>query len=428
LVKKSLRAQPVRFSTAENQKLRRLPTFLHCRVHRNGKAASRGTGLCSRSLDGLISQQQVGPEFPELLSLTRLKSLITVEDFEAEMQKRVTKEAFEYVSGGAGGGLTLLENRAAFDRLRILPRALIDATYISTKTELFGRMHEFPILLAPAGYNMLMHPRGELEAVEGANLGEATMCAANFSNFTIEEISAAASRPPWFQLYVQTDRGFTKELVARALTAGCEAICVTVDVPVNGPRDRELHAGFRLPPGVQRANLRGLGEAISAAAHRPAGRNIYSATHGADATWKDIEWLRSIIPVKLLLKGVLHPEDAALSADAGCDGLIVSNHGGRSLDTVPATIDALPAIAARLNGRIPLLLDGGVRRGIDVFKALALGAGAVLIGRPYLWGLAAGGAPGVSRVLEILRTELEMTMGLAGCTTVSEITGRFILP
>jgi hypothetical protein len=179
-------------------------------------------------LDGLISQQQVGPEFPELLSLTRLKSLITVEDFEAEMQKRVTKEAFEYVSGGAGGGLTLLENRAAFDRLRILPRALIDATYISTKTELFGRMHEFPILLAPAGYNMLMHPRGELEAVEGANLGEATMCAANFSNFTIEEISAAASRPPWFQLYVQTDRGFTKELVARALTAGCEAICVTV--------------------------------------------------------------------------------------------------------------------------------------------------------------------------------------------------------
>jgi 4-hydroxymandelate oxidase len=170
-----------------------------------------------------------------------------------------------------------------------------------------------------------------------------------------------------------------------------------------------------------------LGEAISAAAHRPAGRNIYSATHGADATWKDLEWLRSIVPVKLLLKGVLHPEDAALSAEAGCDGLIVSNHGGRSLDTVPATIDALPAIAARVEGRIPLLLDGGIRRGIDVFKALASGASAVLIGRPYLWGLAAGGAPGVSRVIEILRTELEMTMGLAGCTRLSEITSRFLL-
>jgi 4-hydroxymandelate oxidase len=364
---------------------------------------------------------------PGLLSIAQLKSIITVEDFEAEMQKRVTHQAFEYVSGGAGAGVTLSQNRAAFDRIRILPRALVDATDIDTRTELFGRTHEFPILLAPAGYNMLMHPRGELEAAEGANLAEATMCAANFSNFTIEEIAAVAQRPPWFQLYVQTDRGFTKELVARALAAGCEAICVTVDVPVNGPRDRELRAGFRLPPGVQRANLRGLGEAISAAAHRPAGRNIYSATHGANATWKDVEWLRATIPARLLLKGVLHPEDASLAVETGCDGVIVSNHGGRSLDTVPATIEALPAIAERLEGKIPLLVDGGVRRGIDVFKALASGAAAVLIGRPYLWGLAAGGGAGVSRVIEILRTELEMTMGLAGCTRLSEITSRFLL-
>ncbi len=371
--------------------------------------------------------EQISPEIPALLTPAELKSIITLDDFEPEMQKRVTHAAFEYVSGGAGAGLTLLENRAAFNRLRILPRALVDATDISTELELFGRTHEFPILLAPAGYNVLMHPRGELEAVEGANLAEATMCAANFSNFTVEEMAAVAQRPLWFQLYVQTDRGFTRELVVRAISAGCEAICVTVDVPVNGPRDRELRAGFRLPPGVQRANLRGLGEAISAAAHRPAGRNIYSATHGANATWKDVEWLRSIVPVKLLLKGVLHPDDAALAAEAGCDGLIVSNHGGRSLDTVPATLDALPAIAGRIGGRIPLLLDGGVRRGIDIFKALACGASAVLIGRPYLWGLAAGGASGVSRIIEILRTELEMTMGLAGCTRLSGITSRFLL-
>jgi len=378
-------------------------------------------------LDGLHPQQQVSPGFPELLSTDQLKSIITIEDFEPEMEKRVTHGAFEYVSGGAGAGLTLRQNRAAFDSIRILPRALVDATDIDTKTELFGRRHEFPILLAPAGYNMLMHPRGELEAAEGANLAEATMCAANFSNFTVEEIAAVTTRPLWFQLYVQTDRGFTKELVARAVAAGCEAICVTVDVPVNGPRDRELRAGFRLPPGVQRANLRGLGEAISAAAHRPAGRNIYSATHGANATWKDVEWLRSIVPAKLLLKGVLHPDDAALAAETGCDGVIVSNHGGRSLDTVPATIEALPPIAERLDGRLPLLLDGGVRRGIDVFKALASGASAVLIGRPYMWGLAAAGAAGVSRVIEILRTELEMTMGLAGCTRISEIASRFLL-
>ncbi|MFL6414151.1 MAG: alpha-hydroxy acid oxidase [Bryobacteraceae bacterium] len=367
------------------------------------------------------------PGMPELLTLSQLKSMITLQDFEAEMQRRVTTDAFEYVSGGAGAGLTVRENRAAFDRVRILPRALVDATSIDTRTELFGRIHEFPILLAPAGYNMLMHPRGELEAIEGANLAEATMCAANFSNFTVEEIGAAATRAIWFQLYVQTDRGFTKELVQRAIAAGAEAICVTVDVPVNGPRDRELRAGFRLPQGVQRANLRGLGEAVSAAAHRPAGRNIYSATHGANTTWKDVEWLRSIIPGRLLLKGVLHPEDATLSVATGCDGLIVSNHGGRSLDTVPATIEAFPAIADRVKGRIPLLLDGGVRRGIDVFKALACGASAVLIGRPYLWGLAAGGAPGVSRVIEILRTELEMTMGLAGCATISDITSQFLL-
>lgn len=372
-------------------------------------------------------QEQVSPGFPDLLNAARLKSLITLDDFEAETQKRVTREAFEYVSGGAGAGLTLLENRAAFNRIRILPRALVDATEIDTRADLFGRTHDFPILLAPAGYNKLIHPRGELEAAEGANMGEATLCAASFSTFTVEEIAAVASRPIWFQLYIQTDRGFTKELVERAIASGCEAVCVTVDVPVNGPRDRELKAGFRLPPGVQRANLRGLGEAISAAAHRPAGRNIYSATHGADATWKDIDWLRSIVPVKLLLKGVLHPEDAATSVAAGCDGVIVSNHGGRSLDTVPATVDALPAIAARVEGRIPLLLDGGVRRGIDVFKALASGASAVLIGRPYLWGLAAGGAPGVSRVLEILRTELEMSMGLAGCRTLSEVTSDFLI-
>jgi 4-hydroxymandelate oxidase len=378
-------------------------------------------------LDGLHPQQQSRPEFPGLLSIPQLKSIITVEDFEAEMQKRVTHQAFEYVSGGAGAGLTLAQNRAAFDRIRILPRALVDATDIDTRTELLGRTHEFPVLLAPAGYNMLMHPRGELEAAEGANLAEATMCAANFSNFTVEEIGRVATRPLWFQLYIQTDRGFTKEMVARAIAAGCEAICVTVDVPVNGPRDRELRAGFQLPPGVQRANLRGLGEAISAAAHRPAGRNIYSATHGANATWKDVDWLRSIVPAKLLLKGVLHPGDAALAAEAGCDGVIVSNHGGRSLDTVPATIEALPAIAERLDGRLPLLVDGGVRRGIDIFKALASGASAVLIGRPYLWGLAAAGAAGVSRVIEILRTELEMTMGLAGCTRLSEITTRFLL-
>jgi 4-hydroxymandelate oxidase len=178
---------------------------------------------------------------------------------------------------------------------------------------------------------------------------------------------------------------------------------------------------------VERANLSRLGTGIASGSHRPAGRNIYSVTHGADVTWKDIEWLRSFINVPLLLKGVLNPGDAMAAADLGCDGIIVSNHGGRSLDTVPASIDALPAIYKRVGKRVPLLLDGGVRRGIDVFKALALGASAVMIGRPYLYGLAAGGAPGIARIVEILRTELEMTMGLAGCPRLSQISPDFLL-
>jgi len=183
-----------------------------------------------------------------------------------------------------------------------------------------------------------------------------------------------------------------------------------------------------LPPGVERANLASRGAAFSTAAHRPAGRNIYSATHGADATWKDIEWLRSIIPARLLLKGILDSDDAERAVELGCDGLIVSNHGGRSLDTLQASIDALPAVVEQVRGRVPLLVDGGIRRGTDVFKALARGAAAVLIGRPYLYGLSVGGAAGVARVIEILRTELEMTMGLIGCPDLSRISDKFLLP
>jgi 4-hydroxymandelate oxidase len=334
--------------------------------------------------------------------------------------------AYSYVAGGAGSELTVADNRGAFNRIRLNPRGLVDVSRIDTTLELFGRSYEYPILLAPAGYHKLVHPDGEIETVKGANLAESTLVAASFSTVTIEEMSAVARRPLWFQIYVQSDRGFTKALIDRALAAGCEAICVTIDVPVNGPRDRELRAGFKLPPGVERANLSSLGSAISAAAHRPVGRNIYAATHGADVTWKDIDWLRANLPVKLLLKGVLHPEDAELTIKTGCDGVIVSNHGGRSLDTVPASIDALPAVATQIEGRIPVLLDGGVRRGIDVFKALAKGANAVMIGRSYLYGLAAGGAAGVARVTEILRTELEMTMGLIGCASLSQISDPFL--
>jgi len=352
----------------------------------------------------------------------------TLDDFEQLARESMSHAAYEYVAGGSGAGLTDAENRRAFDRIRLSQRVLVDASRIDTKLRLFDRDYDYPILLGPTGYHKLVHPEGELETVKGANLSDATLVAANFSTVTFEEMSREAARPLWFQLYIQTDRGFTKELIDRVLAAGCEAVCVTVDVPVNGPRDREHRAGFALPPGVERANLASRGPAFSAAAHRPIGRNIYSATHGADATWKDIEWLRSIIPARLLLKGILHPDDAEAAVGVGCDGLIVSNHGGRSLDTLQATIDALPRVVERVNGRVPLLVDGGIRRGIDIFKALARGAAAVLIGRPYLYGLSVDGAAGVARVIEILRMELEMTMGLIGCPELSRISNKFLLP
>ena len=364
----------------------------------------------------------------QLLGPDQLSSIITLDDFEYEARNFTSHTTYEYVIGGAGADITVRENRTSFNRIRLQPRVLIDVSRIDTRLEIFGRRHEFPILLAPTGYHQLLHPEAEIETVQGANWGAATLVAATFANVTIEAMSAASPRPLWFQVYLQTDREFTRELIGRAVASGCEAVCITVDVPITGPRDRELRAGFALPPGVQRANLAKLGNLIATSAHRPSGRNIYSAVHGPDATWKDLDWLRSVVPVKLLLKGILHPDDAELAMKAGCDGIIVSNHGGRSLDAVAATIDALPPIVDRIGGQMTVLLDGGVRRGIDVFKALAKGATAVLIGRPYLYGLAVGGAYGVARVLEILRTELEMTMGLVGCPTLAQISDKFLLP
>jgi 4-hydroxymandelate oxidase len=223
---------------------------------------------------------------------------------------------------------------------------------------------------------------------------------------------------------VQRDREFTRELVRRAEAAGCEALVVTVDSPVLGPRYRETRTAFALPPGVERANLKGLKTATGG--HRPSESTIYSALLDPGLTWKEIEWLRSLTRLPMLLKGILNAEDAVRAADLGASGIIVSNHGGRNLDTLPATIDALPEVAARMSGRVPVLVDGGIRRGTDVLKAIALGASAVLIGRPYLHGLAVGGADGVARVINILRREFEMAMALTGRTSVSQIDASVI--
>ncbi len=238
----------------------------------------------------------------------------------------------------------------------------------------------------------------------------------------IEDVAREVPGTPlWFQLYVQPDREFTKALVQRAEAAGCQALCLTVDTPVLGARNREARAAFSLPAGMTRANLERLSSATASSAHRPPEGAIYSEVLEPRLTWKDVEWLRSFAKVPVLLKGVLDAEDAKRAVDVGVAGLIVSNHGARNLDTVPATVTALPRVADAVRGRVPILLDGGIRRGTDVLKALALGATAVAIGRPYLFGLAVDGAAGVSRVLQILRTEFEMAMALTGRTTLAAV-------
>jgi 4-hydroxymandelate oxidase len=325
--------------------------------------------------------------------------------------------AYAYVSGGSGDEITLRWNRDAFERLALRPRSLIDVSALDTRVTLLERTLPHPILLAPTGYHRLFHPEGERATARGAADAEALLVVSSSATTPVEEIAAAARGPLWFQLYVQEDRGFTRELVQRAEAAGCQALCLTVDAPVAGPRGRERHTPFVLPPGIE-------------AAMNPLSNSARRAGQVTDplrryrrfpVTWKDVDWLRSFAKTPLLLKGILHPEDAALAVKNGAAGVIVSNHGGRYLDSGPATLDALPAVADRVAGRLPVLMDGGIRRGTDVLKALARGARAVLIGRPYVYGLATGGAAGVKRVVDILRAELETAMALTGRPTLQAI-------
>ena len=340
-------------------------------------------------------------------------------DYARLAPSHVSSLAWEYISGAAADELTLRWNREGYDRLRLRPRVLMDVSSLDTRVNLLGRELPFPILLAPAAYHKLLHPEGELATARGAGAADATLVVSTSATTSIEDVAAVATRPLWFQLYVQPNRDFTAALVRRAEAARCEALVVTVDSPVLGPRYRELRAKFNLPPGMERANLKGLAGATGA--HRPTEKDIYSAILDPRLTWKDIGWLRSITRMPVLLKGVLNPDDAARALDAGVQGLLVSNHGARNLDTAPATIDALPEVVARVGGRMPVLVDGGIRRGTDVLKALALGATAVLIGRPYLFGLAVRGAEGVTHVVNILRREFEMAMALTGRRAIAEI-------
>lgn len=348
-------------------------------------------------------------------------TLASLADFEKAARAKMDPMAYDYVSGAAGDEITLAWNHDAFGDLKLRSRVLVDVSRIDTSTTVLGQPLAHPILLAPTAYHKLVHREGELATARGAAAAKAPLIVSSFATTKIEDIASVAPAPLWFQLYVQPDRGFTRALVERVQAAGVRAIVLTVDTPVLGARNRETRIGFKLPAGMARENLVDLDAQVAAATHRPPEGQIYSAVLEPRLTWKDVDWLRSISKVPVLLKGILDADDAKRAVGSGANGIIVSNHGARNLDTVPATITALPRVTEAVSGRIPVLMDGGIRRGTDVLKALALGASAVAIGRPYLYGLAVDGHNGVARVVDILRTELEMAMALTGRTTIAAI-------
>ncbi len=342
-------------------------------------------------------------------------------DYESLARERLTEQAYAYIAGGAGDEQTLEENRAAFARLKIPQRVLGDMRGASTALNLLGTDLPFPVLLAPIAYQKLAHNDGELATALAASALDVPMVVSTQASHSLEDIAARSSAPLWFQLYIQHDRPFTEKLIQRAEQAGYKALVITLDAPVSAIRNREQRAGFQLPPDIEAVNLRGLSQ-LPPAGNQPNGPLLLnSPLLNSAPQWQDLAWLRGRTKLPILVKGIMHKGDATRALEAGMDGVIVSNHGGRTLDCQPATVTALPEIAAVLNGHIPILLDGGIRRGTDIFKALALGASAVLIGRPYIYGLATAGAVGIVHVLRLLRAELEVAMALTGCTTPGAI-------
>jgi 4-hydroxymandelate oxidase len=332
----------------------------------------------------------------------KLNDLLSLFDFQSEAQKHISHGAWERIMGASADEITMRWNHEAYEHLRLKPRVLVDVSKVDTRVKLFGQELPFPIILAPTGGQGLIVPDGDIETARGAGAAGATLCISSSASKRVEDVAKAATGPVWFQLYVQRDRAFTKDLVQRAEQSGCRALCVTVDSPVFAMRNREDHARGELPPR-ELPNLKG--------------KDYLDPS----LTWRDIDWLRGFAKTPVMLKGILNPDDAATAVKAGASGIIVSNHGARNLDTVPATIDALPRVVEKVEGRVPLLVDGGIRRGTDVIKALALGATAVQIGRPYLWGLGVAGAEGVTKVVEILRKEFEATMMLMGRPNIASI-------
>jgi 4-hydroxymandelate oxidase len=333
------------------------------------------------------------------MSTAPAELLLTLDDYERAARDRVDPVAWEYFASGAADELTVGWNVDAWRAIRLVPRMLRDVGTLDLGVTLLGHRLAHPILLAPVACHGLAHPDAELATARGAKRAGAGMVLSSYSTTPLEQVAAESPPLLWFQLYVQA-RSYTEALIRRAVGAGATAIVVTIDTPIAGARNRQDRAGFTFPPDLP---------------HISDSRIVHPVS------WEDLEWIQRVASVPVLLKGVLHPDDAELGVQAGAAGLIVSNHGGRNLDTALATIEALPPIVERVAGRVPVIVDGGIRCGTDVLKALASGAAAVMIGRPYVHGLAVSGATGVEAVVGILRHELELAMALSGAPSISAI-------
>lgn len=326
-------------------------------------------------------------------------SLINIFDYERLAEARLDQATWHYYAGGSDDEVTLRANREAFERIRLRPRMLVDVSSCDTRTTALEAPISLPVLIAPTAFHTLADPAGECATAQAAGEAGTLMVVSSSSTRSLEEIARAACGPLWFQLYV-FERQNARELVQRAAAAGYRALVLTVDSPRWGHKERAIRHGFHVPTKANVSDQAAARDAIA-------------------VTWDDVDWLKSLSPLPVLLKGILTAEDAQLAVAHGVDGVIVSNHGGRQLDGALAGIEALPEVVEAVNARCEVYMDGGVRRGTDILKALALGAHAVLVGRPVLWGLAVNGRAGAYQVLEILRRELELAMALVGCPTLA---------
>jgi 4-hydroxymandelate oxidase len=349
---------------------------------------------------------------------------VSLDELEPLAAERLDRLAYDYYSSGAGDEITLRRNREAFAELRLLPRVLVDVDAIDTTATVLGTPSSMPLAAAPTAFHGLAHPDAEKASAAGAAAADVPFCLSSLSNTSLEDVAAVAGSR-WFQLYVFRDRELTRELVGRAEAAGYEAILLTVDAPVLGRRERDIRNRFQLPDHLRIACV---DDRIGTPETTGSGLAAYFASQlDASLQWSDLEWLVESSELPVVVKGVAHPADAERAIETGAAGVVVSNHGGRQLDTVPATIELLPGIAAAVAGRGEVLLDGGVRRGTDIAKALCLGASAVLVGRPLLWGLALDGEAGVRRVINMLRMELREAMALLGAPDLASLGPELVL-